>query len=104
MRRVTRQSSKHVIQPLCHLWYAYNDFLARIPLGSELFCTNAMFMLESKQNRRSHVTIAQDNWLSHQALGALLQEGRAARNDIAWLEHMLNSTLGLLLDQTSMRS
>jgi hypothetical protein len=60
-----------------------------------------MSYLESEQTRISHAAIQQDNWLSHQALGALLQEERVGRSERAWLGHMLNATLHLLLEQSS---
>jgi hypothetical protein len=61
-----------------------------------------MPFVEADHNRRFQAATMQDNWLSQQALGALLQEERVGRNERAWLGQLLNTTLGLLMEKSRM--
>ncbi|KAI1130784.1 hypothetical protein F5Y10DRAFT_234803 [Nemania abortiva] len=54
---------------------------------------------ESDEARKSHTTIIQDNWATHQALGAILQGQLVGRAEVAWLGGLLNRFLGFLEDK-----
>ncbi|KAJ8125353.1 hypothetical protein O1611_g8286 [Lasiodiplodia mahajangana] len=56
-------------------------------------------MSDGAEARKSHTTIMQDNWATHQALGAILQGQIVGRAGTAWLGGLLNRFLGFLEDQ-----
>jgi hypothetical protein len=63
-----------------------------------------MLLPAADQNRRSHAETMRDNWLSQQALGALLHEERIGRCERAFMGFLLNKTLGLLQEKFSVYS
>ncbi|KAI0100560.1 hypothetical protein GGR51DRAFT_532420 [Nemania sp. FL0031] len=54
---------------------------------------------DGDEARKSHTTIIQDNWATHQALGAILQGQLVGRVEAAWLGGLLNRFLSFLEDQ-----
>ncbi|KAH5355652.1 hypothetical protein HBI48_130480 [Parastagonospora nodorum] len=84
--------------------------LGEMKVSAEAFVSQATMSLHhrvtsaSEQSRTSHAATKQDNWLSHQALGAILQEERVGRSERAWLGNLLNTTLYLLAEKERMYS
>ncbi|KAJ2989594.1 hypothetical protein NUW58_g3394 [Xylaria curta] len=53
---------------------------------------------DGDEARKSHATLMQDNWASHQALGVILQGQQVGRVQSAHIGNLLNRILGVLSD------
>ncbi|KAI1748401.1 hypothetical protein F4782DRAFT_534505 [Xylaria castorea] len=54
---------------------------------------------DGNEARNSQAAIMQDNWATHRALGAILQQERVGQVEIAWIGNLLNHVLGFLGDR-----
>ncbi|TRX87794.1 hypothetical protein FHL15_011316 [Xylaria flabelliformis] len=54
---------------------------------------------DGHEARNSQAAIMQDNWATHQALGAILQQELVGRVEMAWIGNLLNHVLGFLGDR-----
>ncbi|KAI0183770.1 hypothetical protein EV127DRAFT_446185 [Xylaria flabelliformis] len=79
--------------------------LSEIRSRSEILETQAHLsfthrvLSDGNETRNSQAAIMQDNWATHQALGAILQQGLVGRVEIAWIGNLLNHVLGFLGDR-----
>lgn len=61
-----------------------------------------IFYLDGNETRKSHATIIQDNWTTHQTLGAILHGQLVGRAEGAWIGNLLNQLLRFFEDRESM--
>ncbi|KAI0872212.1 hypothetical protein GGS24DRAFT_468408 [Hypoxylon argillaceum] len=54
---------------------------------------------DSNETRKSHATIIQDNWTTHQTLGAILHGQLVGRAEGAWIGNLLNQLLRFFEDR-----
>ncbi|KAI1737675.1 hypothetical protein F4680DRAFT_427593 [Xylaria scruposa] len=79
--------------------------LSEIRSCSEILETQARMsfthrvLSDSDKTRNSQAAIMQDNWVTHQALGAIYQQELVGRAEIAWIGSLLNHVLGFLGDR-----
>ncbi|KAI0457387.1 hypothetical protein F5B21DRAFT_93390 [Xylaria acuta] len=70
----------------------------RLETHAKMSFTHRM-LSDGNETRQSQATIMQDNWATHRALGAILQQELVGQVERAWIGNLLNQALGLLGDR-----